>query len=49
MTEMKDFVAALAMARKGIYEKKIPIDQAYDNKSLRRVQFYQIKKEVKEG
>jgi hypothetical protein len=45
---VRDLVAAHAMARKGMNEEKIPIDQTYVNKSLRRAQVFQINKDVKE-
>jgi hypothetical protein len=36
-----NFVAALAMAGKGMKEVKILTEQAYSNKSLKRAQIYQ--------
>jgi hypothetical protein len=48
MTEVRDLVAILALARKGTNEIKIPTDQVYSNKSLKRTQIYQIIKQVKE-
>jgi hypothetical protein len=47
MTDVRDFVAALAMARKRMNEIKIPTDQVYDNKSLKKTEAYQFIKEVK--
>jgi hypothetical protein len=45
---VRDFVAALAMIRKGMNEIKILTDQAYGNTSLKRKQIYHIIKEVKD-
>jgi hypothetical protein len=47
--EMKDFVAGLARALKDIIETKILTDQACSNKSLSRIQIYQIIKKIKYG
>jgi hypothetical protein len=49
MTEVRDFIAALARTGKGMKEIKILADRAYGIKSLKRTQIYQIIKEVKEG
>jgi hypothetical protein len=46
---LKDFVAALARTIKVKNKTKILTDQAYGNKSLKRMQIFQIIKEIKEG
>jgi hypothetical protein len=46
-TEVTNFVAALAMAGKGMKETKILTEQASSNKSLKRVQIYKISSLVK--
>jgi hypothetical protein len=49
MSEVRNFVAVLAMARKCMQETKILNEQAYSNKSLKKKQIYQIIIKVKEG
>jgi hypothetical protein len=45
---VRNFFAALAMARKGTKKTKIVAEQVNNNKSLKRTQIYQSTKEVKE-
>jgi hypothetical protein len=49
MPEMKDFVAALAKAIRVRKEIKFLTGLAYGNKSLKRIQIFQIIKDIKDG
>jgi hypothetical protein len=49
MTEVRNFVAALARARKGCKEIKLLVDAAYGDTAMSKSQINRIIKAVKEG
>jgi hypothetical protein len=49
MTPIRDFIGALAVARKSFKEIEETVKKVYGDKALKRTQIYDIMKKVKEG